>query len=108
MVGSEAGHDGAICAEKHLELVHVHHPANPYTDLTNFLRGTKYFFPETNTVFRDTNNSLQGTKYPVQSGPSFEPAYSILNNDSSHKFIRTTVYLTYLITGCYLNTVSFN
>ena len=87
MVGSEGGHDGAICAEKHLELVHVHHPANPYTDLTNFLRGTKYFFQETNTVFRDTNNSLQGTKYPVQSGPSFEPAYSILNKDSSHQFI---------------------
>ena len=54
MVGSEGGHDGAISAEKHLELVHVHHPANPYTDLTNFLRGTKYFFQETNTVFRDT------------------------------------------------------
>ena len=95
---SLGGHDGAICAAKHLELVHVHHLANPYTDLTNFLRGTKYFLRETNTVFRDTNNSLRGTKYPVQSGASFEPAYSILNNDSSHKFIRT-VYLTYLITG---------
>ena len=105
---SLGGHDGAICAAKHLKLVHVHHLANPYTDLTKFLRGTKYFLRETNTVFRDTNNSLRGTKYPVQSGPSFEPAYSILNNDSFHKFIRTTVYLTYLITGCYLNTVSFN
>ena len=29
------GHDGAICAAKHLELVHAHHRANPYTDLTN-------------------------------------------------------------------------
>ena len=60
---SLGGHDGAICAAKHLKLVHVHHLANPYTDLTNFLRGTKYFLRETNTVFRDTNNSLRGTKY---------------------------------------------
>ena len=60
---SLGGHDGAICAAKHLELVHVHHLANPYTDLTNSLRGTKYFLRETNTVFRDTNNSLRGTKY---------------------------------------------
>ena len=29
------GHDGAICAVKHLELDHAHHLANPYTDLTN-------------------------------------------------------------------------
>ena len=36
------GHDGAICAAKHLELVHAHHLANPYTDLTNFIWGTKY------------------------------------------------------------------
>jgi len=35
-------HDGAICAAKHLELVHAHHLANPYTDLTNSLWGTKY------------------------------------------------------------------
>ena len=27
------GHDGAICAAKHLELVHAHHLPNPYTDL---------------------------------------------------------------------------
>ena len=87
MVGSEGGHDGAICAEKHLELVHVHHPANPYLVPRRKLVKSVYFFQETNTVFRDTNNSLQGTKYPVQSGPSFEPAYSILNNDSSHQFI---------------------
>ena len=60
---SLGGHDGAICTAKHLELVHVHHLANPYTDLTNSLRGTKYFLRETNTVFRDTNNSLRGTKY---------------------------------------------
>ena len=64
---SLGGHDGAICAKKHLKLVHVHHLANPYTDLTNFLRETKYFLRETNTVFSDTNNSLRGTKYPVQS-----------------------------------------
>ena len=60
---SLGGHDGAICAAKHLELVHVHHLANPYTDLTNFLRGTKHVFRETNTVIRDTDNSLRGTKY---------------------------------------------
>ena len=110
---SLGGHDGAICHDLWSETPRI----GPRTssgeplygsDYLNFLRRTKYFLRETNTVFRDTNNSLQGTKYPVQSGPSFEPAYSILNNDSSHKFIRTTVYLTYLITGCYLNTVSCN
>ena len=58
---SLGGHDGAICAAKHLELVHVHHLANTYTDLTNSLRGTKYFLREINTVFRDTTNSLRGT-----------------------------------------------
>ena len=52
-----------FCAAKHLELVNVHHLVNPSTDLTNFLRGTKYFLRETKTVFRDTNNSLRGTKY---------------------------------------------
>ena len=36
------GHDGGICAAKHLELVHAHHLANPYTDLTNSIWGTKY------------------------------------------------------------------
>ena len=36
------GHDGAICAAKHLELVHAHHLASPYTDLTNSIWGTKY------------------------------------------------------------------
>ena len=36
------GHDGAIFAAKHLELVHAHHLANPYTDLTNSIWGTKY------------------------------------------------------------------
>ena len=36
------GHDRAICAAKHLELVHAHHLANPYTDLTNSIWGTKY------------------------------------------------------------------
>ena len=36
------GHDGAICAAKHLELVHAHHLANPYTDLTNSIWGIKY------------------------------------------------------------------
>ena len=36
------GHDGAICAVKHLELVHAHHLTNPYTDLTNSIWGTKY------------------------------------------------------------------
>ena len=35
------GHDGAICAAKHLELVHAHHLANPYTDLTNSIWGKK-------------------------------------------------------------------
>ena len=39
---SLVGHDGAICAAKHLELVHAHHLTNPYTDLTNSLCGTKY------------------------------------------------------------------
>ena len=39
---SLGGHDGAICAVKHLELVHAHHLANPYMDLTNSLWGTKY------------------------------------------------------------------
>ena len=39
---SLVGHNGAICAAKHLELVHVHHLANPYTDLTNSICGTKY------------------------------------------------------------------
>ena len=58
---SLGGHDGVICAAKHLKLVHVHHLANPYMDLTNSLRGTKYFHRETNTVFRDTTNSLRGT-----------------------------------------------
>ena len=60
---SLGGHVGAIWAAKDLELVHVHHLANPYRDLTNSLRGTKYFLRETNTVFGDTNNSLWGTKY---------------------------------------------
>ena len=41
---SLGGHDGAICAAKHLELVHVHHLANPYTDLTNSVRGTNISF----------------------------------------------------------------
>ena len=36
------GHDGAICAAKHLELVHAHHLANPYTDLTNSIWRKKY------------------------------------------------------------------
>ena len=36
------GHDGAICAAKHLELVHAQHLANAYTDLTNSIWGTKY------------------------------------------------------------------
>ena len=35
------GHDGAICAAKHIELVHAHHLANPYTDLTNSIWGKK-------------------------------------------------------------------
>ena len=34
--------DGATCAAKHLELVHAHHLAKPYTDLTNSIWGTKY------------------------------------------------------------------
>ena len=58
---SLGGHDGAIWAAKHLDLVHVHYLANPYTDLTNSLRGTKYFLRETNAVFRGTANSLRGT-----------------------------------------------
>jgi len=41
-VTSLVGHDGAICAAKHLELVHTHHLTNPHMDLTNSLRGTKY------------------------------------------------------------------
>ena len=44
-------HDGAICAAKHLKLVHIHNLANPCMDLTNFLQGIKYFLRETNTVF---------------------------------------------------------
>ena len=36
------GHDRAICAAKHLELVHAHHLANPYTDLTNSIWEKKY------------------------------------------------------------------
>ena len=39
---SLGGHDGAICATKHLELVHLYHLPNPYTDLTNAICGTKY------------------------------------------------------------------
>ena len=39
---SLGGHDGEICAAKHLELVHAYHLANPYTDLTNSIWGTKY------------------------------------------------------------------
>ena len=35
------GHDGGICAAKHLDLVHTHHLANPYTDLTNSIWGKK-------------------------------------------------------------------
>ena len=35
------GHDGAICAAKHLELVHAYHLANPYTDLTNSILGNQ-------------------------------------------------------------------
>ena len=61
-VGRPSDDDGAICAAKHLELVRVYHLANPYTDLTNSLRGTKYFLRETNTAFRDsqffTSNKL--------------------------------------------------
>ena len=34
--------DGAICAVKYLELVHAYHVADPYTDLTNSIWGTKY------------------------------------------------------------------
>ena len=57
---SLGGHDGAICAAKHLELVHVHHLANPYTDLTDSLRGTKYFRRETNSWFsRDVTKILK-------------------------------------------------
>ena len=36
------GHDGAICAAKHLELVRAHHQANPCTDFTNSIWGKKY------------------------------------------------------------------
>ena len=39
---SLGGHDEAICAAKHLELVHAYHVANPYTDLTASIWGTKY------------------------------------------------------------------
>ena len=60
---SLGGHVAAIWEAKDLELVHVHHLANPYTDLTNSLRGTKYFLRETNTVLEDTNNCLWGTKF---------------------------------------------
>ena len=35
------GHDGAICATKHLELGHAYHLANSHTDLTNSIWGTK-------------------------------------------------------------------
>ena len=55
----------------------------------------------------DLGSFNQNLGDPVQSDPSVVPPYGILNNDSSHKFIRSTVYLIYLITGCYLNTVSF-
>ena len=41
-VTSLDGHDGAICAAKHLELVQAHHLANPYKDLTNSIWGKKY------------------------------------------------------------------
>ena len=51
---SLGGHDGTIWAAKHLDLVHVHYLANPYTDLTNSLRGTKYFLRKTNTESRET------------------------------------------------------
>ena len=37
---SLGGHNGAICAAKHLELVHAYHLANPYTDFTNSVWGT--------------------------------------------------------------------
>ena len=47
---------------KDLELVHIHYLANPYTDLTNSLQGTKYFCRKTNTVFGDTGNSLSPEK----------------------------------------------
>lgn len=58
------GHDGrAICATKHLKLVHVHHLANAYTGSNNSLRGTKDILRETKTVFRDTHYSLRGTKH---------------------------------------------
>ena len=39
---SLVGRNGAICAAKHLKLVHAHHLANPYKDLANSLWGTKY------------------------------------------------------------------
>ena len=32
-----------------------------FRDTNNSLRGTKYFLRETNTVFRDTTDSLRGT-----------------------------------------------
>ena len=37
---SLGGYNGAICAAKHLELVHAYHLANPNTDLTNSIWGT--------------------------------------------------------------------
>lgn len=58
---SLGSHDGAIWAAKYIQLVHVHHLVNPYTDLTKSLWGTKYFLWETNSVFWHTTNSLQGT-----------------------------------------------
>ena len=39
---SLGGHDGAFCAAKHRELIHTYHLANPYTNLTTSLWGTKY------------------------------------------------------------------
>ena len=39
---SLVGPDGAICAAKHLELVHAQPLANPYSHLTNSLWGAKY------------------------------------------------------------------
>ena len=37
-----AGHDGAICAAKHRELVHANHLTNPSTDMTNSPGGIKH------------------------------------------------------------------
>ena len=39
---SLGGHEGAICAAKHLELVHAYHLANPYAELTKSIWGIKY------------------------------------------------------------------